>query len=48
MIRYVRKVSVVGTVFEREFYILKSIKTLLRIVPIKIMVISFFKIKKKR
>ena len=29
MLRHVRKVSVLGTLFEREFYILKLIKTLL-------------------
>ena len=39
MIRHVRKVSVVGTVFAREIYILKSIKTLLLLVKTKIIII---------
>ena len=39
MIRHVRKVSVLWTVFEREFYILKSIKTLLLLVKRKIITI---------
>ena len=39
MIIHVRKVSVVGTLFEREFYILKWIKTLLLLVKTKIIII---------
>ena len=39
MIIHVRKVSLPRTLFEREFYILKWIKTLLLLVKTKIIII---------